>query len=294
MLANFHSNGIWESESVNGGWRCASPDFPPGGDCTFFFRWGNFDYIIGGFKDLWSKPADAPDSKYESLVAQGLDFYDGSNVRAITEINGGRFVMAAWIPIRGWGGPLIIRELIQFNDGRIGSKGMKEVTPQTGAPITLAASLADSTAFPTDGTSFMLSFDVHPAAAGKGDFGVVFLPEANERASGELQIRLKDKRAQFAAGSSSVFAVPKKSLRAGNSPQAAYNYSIENLFGVDGSLTVRVIVKNSEKMGDTWLDAEIARKRTVISYRPELTVRRMLFRMEGVELKNVQIAPLQE
>ena len=74
MLANFHSNGIWESESVNGGWRCASPDFPPGGDCTFFFRWGNFDYIIGGFKDLWSKPADAPDSKYESLVAQGLDF----------------------------------------------------------------------------------------------------------------------------------------------------------------------------------------------------------------------------
>ncbi len=294
MLANFHSKGIWESESVNGGWRCTSPDFPPGGDCTFFFRWGKFDYIIGGFKDLWSKPADAPDSKYESLVAKGLDFYDGSNVPAITEINGGRFVMAAWIPIRGWGGPLIIRELIQFNDGRIGSKWMKEVTPQTVAPITLAASLADPTTFPTDGTSFMLSFDVHPAEAGKGELGVVFLPEADERASGELQIRLKDKRAQFAAGSLSVFAFPKKSLREGNSPQAAHNYSIENLIGVDGSFTVRVIVKNSEKMGGALLDAEIAGKRTMISYRPELTVKRMLFRMEGVELKNIQIAPLKE
>ena len=294
LLANFHSKGMWESESVNSGWRCTSPDFPPGGDCTFFFRWGKFDYIIGGFKDLWSKPADAPDTKYESVAAKGLDFYDGSNVPAITEINGGRFVMAAWIPIRGWGGPLVIRELIQFNDGRIGSKWMKEVTPQTGTPKTLAASLSDTTTYPTDGASFMLSFDVHPAEAGKGRFGVVFLPEADERASGELQIRLNDKRAQFASGSLSVFAFPQKSLREGNMPHAVRNYSIENLIGVDGSFTVRVIVKNSEKMGGALVDAEIAGQRTMISYREDLTVKKMLFRMEGVELKNVQIAPLKE
>ncbi len=64
MLANNRSRGMWESDSVDGGWRCLSPDFPPGGDCTFFFRWGEFDYIIGGFKDLWAKPADAPDAAY--------------------------------------------------------------------------------------------------------------------------------------------------------------------------------------------------------------------------------------
>ena len=29
MMANYRSRGIWESESVNGGWRCISPDFPP-------------------------------------------------------------------------------------------------------------------------------------------------------------------------------------------------------------------------------------------------------------------------
>ena len=97
MLANAGSKGIWESESVDGGWRCVSPDFPPGGDCTFFFRWGKFDYIIGGFKDLWSKPADAPDSAYEDVVAKGLDFYDGLGVPAITEISDGRFLMAGWV-----------------------------------------------------------------------------------------------------------------------------------------------------------------------------------------------------
>ena len=42
----------------------------------------------------------------EDVVRKGLDFYDGSNVPSITEIAGGRFLMAAWIPIRGWGGNL--------------------------------------------------------------------------------------------------------------------------------------------------------------------------------------------
>jgi hypothetical protein len=30
----------------------------------------------------------------------------------------------------------------------------------------------------------------------------------------------------------------------------------------------------------------------MIFYRPELTVKKMVFRVEGAELKNVQIAPL--
>ena len=77
-------------------------------------------------------------------------------------------------------------------------------------------------------------------------------------------------------------------------PHAVRNYSIEKLIGVDGSFTVRVIVKNSEKMGGALVDAEIAGQRTMISYREELTVKKMLFRMDGVELKNVQIAPLKE
>ena len=163
----------------------SSPGFPPGGDCTFFFRWGKFDYIIGGFTGLWSKPADAPNSAYEDVVRKGLDFYDGSNVPAITEITGGRFLMAAWIPIRGWGGNLVIRELVQFPDGRIGSKWMKEITPETEKPKTLAARVAETTTFPTDSKSFMLTFNVQPAEAKKGKVGISFLPE--QRRAGFLR-----------------------------------------------------------------------------------------------------------
>ncbi|MCX6877377.1 MAG: hypothetical protein NTW21_26745 [Verrucomicrobia bacterium] len=292
MMANYQSNGIWESDSIDGGWHCISPGFPPGGDCTFFFHWGKFDYIIGGFTGLWSKPADAPDSAYEDVVRKGLDFYDGSNVPSISEITGGRFLMAAWIPIHGWGGNLIIRELVQFPDGRIGSKWMKEITPATGKPETLAAKVAETTTFPTNCKSFMLTFDVQPAEAKTGKFGIAFLPESGEQASCELQLRLDDLHAQFGPGSLNNFAGNEKSLREGGAPQQVGNYAIGNLIGVEKPFTVRVLVKGCDKIGGSLVDAEIAGQRTMISYRPELTVKRMVFRTEKIELRNVQIALL--
>jgi hypothetical protein len=292
LLANAGSRGIWESESVEGGWRCVGPAFPPGGDCTFFFRWGRFDYIIGGFTGLWSKPADALDPAYEDVVRKGLDIYDGSNVPSIAEITGGRFVMAAWIPIRGWGGNLVIRELVQFPDGRIGSKWMKEITPGTEKPRTLAARVPETVVFPAESKSFMLVFNVQPAESKKGRLGIAFLPETGGQAACELQIRLDDRRAQFCPGSADGFSGREKSLREGGAPHQAGNYAIENLAGVDKPFTVRVMVKNCDKIGGALLDAEIAAQRTMISYRPDLTVKKLVFRNEGVALRNVEIAPL--
>jgi hypothetical protein len=292
MMANYGSNGIWESESVDGGWHCISPGFPPGGDCTFFFRWGQFDYIIGGFTRLWSKPVDAPNSAYADVVGKGLDFYDGLGVPAITGVSDGRFLMAGWIPIRGWGGNLVIRELVQFPDGRISSKWMPEITPATESPQTLAASVADTATCPTDGKSFQLVFDVQPAEAKRGRLAIAFLPDSGEQAACELQIRLDDQRAQFGPGSLTNFAGPEKSLREGGAPHHASNYGIENLIGVDKPFTVRLIVKGDDKLGGSLVDAEIAGQRTMISYRPELTVKKLVLRVEGVELRNVQLAPL--
>lgn len=292
MIANYGSSGIWESESVDGGWRCISPGFPPGGDCTFFFRWGAFDYIIGGFTRLWSKPAQAPDSAYGDVVQRGLDFYDGLNVPSVTEITDGRFLMAGWIPIHGWGGNLVIRELVQFPDGRIGSKWMKEIAPETAPAITLATRIVETATVPADGKSFMLAFTVQPVQNLKGKVGITFLPEIGAQDSCELQICLDDLRAQFGPGSLDAFAGDQKSLREGGAPHQARNFAIEDLIGVDRPFTVRVIVKGCEKIGGSLVDAEIAGQRTMISYRPGLTVKQMVFRTDDVELRDVQIAPL--
>jgi hypothetical protein len=292
LLANAGSKGIWESHSVDGGWRCLSPDFPPGGDCTFFFRWGKFDYIVGGFQDLWSKPADAPDSAYESVVRKGLDFYDGLNVPSVTEVAGGRFLMAGWTQIRGWGGNLIIRELLQFPGGRIGSKWMDEITPETQQPETLAARVAETMTFAVDGKPFMVTFRVHPGDAKKGKVGISFLPQRGEQGGCELQVRLDDRRAQYGPGSVNGFAGNQKSLREGGAPHGSGNYAIENLIGVAGPFVVRVIVKGDDKIGGSLIDAEIAGRRTMVSYRPDLNVRKLMFRTESLELGDVQIARL--
>jgi hypothetical protein len=74
MLANYGAKGTWESETINGGWKSVNPNFLPGGDCTFFFRWGNYDYVIGGFTGFWTKPAAAPEHKFVDGVKAGVDF----------------------------------------------------------------------------------------------------------------------------------------------------------------------------------------------------------------------------
>jgi hypothetical protein len=292
LLANYQSKGIWESKTVDGGWRCINRDFPPGGDCTFFFRWGNFDYIIGGFVNLWVKPAGAPDSLYVDLARKGLDFYDGTGVPSVSEISGGRFIMAGWMPVRGWGGPLIIRELIQFPDGRIGAKWMDEIMPETEGTIPVASKIADKKTFISKQASFLLTFRVVPLKK-DGKFAIVFSDANNEQNACELQIRLDEKRAQFGAGAFDNYSAQEKSLREGGSnglypsPNA-----IENLTETDKPFTVRVIVKGSGKLGGSLIDAEIAGQQTLITYRPDLFVKQLLFRADGVELKDIKLENL--
>jgi len=287
MMANYRSSGMWESGTVDGDWRCLNPDFPPGGDCTFFFRWGKFDYIIGGFKNLWSKPASAPDTAYADEVKAGRDFYDGLSVPSIAEVKGGRFLMAGWIPMRGWGGALVIRELVQFPDGRIGSKWLKEITPETERARAMALHAGEVVEVPGGANSFLLTFKVQPGTGLKGKLGVLLLPAEGDGRACELQIGVGDRRAQWADGTQERFAAREKSLREGGSANA-----IENLEGIDRAFTVRVMVKGDEKLGGSLVDAEIAGQRTLISYRADLTVRKIMLRAEGAQVPKVEIAGL--
>lgn len=138
----------------------------------------------------------------------------------------------------------------------------------------------------------MLTFNVQSAEVKKGKIAISFLPENGERAACELQLRLDDRRAQFGPDSLNHFAGNAKSLRESGAPHQAGNYAIENLIGVEKPFIVRVLVKGDDKLGGSLVDAEIAGQRTMISYRPDLTVKKLAFHTEGVELKNVQLAPL--
>ncbi|RZM23861.1 MAG: hypothetical protein EOO88_24795 [Pedobacter sp.] len=292
MLANYGAKGTWESKSIDGGWRSVNPDFPPGGDCTFFFRWGNYDYVIGGFTGYWSKPASAADDKFVDGVKQGLDFYNGMNVPAVTEIKDGRFLLAGWIPMAGWGGSLTIHEMVQSPDGRIGTKWMDEIIPATQKERTLAKEIKETSSFATESSSFLLTFEVSPGTDLNGKLGALFLGTDGENNACEIQVSPTAKKAQYGKGQINRFSTPEKSLREGGSPSSAGNYAIENLAHTDKPFTVRIIVKYEDKFGGSQIDTEIAGQRTMIAFRRDLKVEKLLLRSEGTGIKNVKIARL--
>lgn len=292
MLANYGAKGTWESKSITGGWKNINPGFPPGGDCTFFFRWGGFDYVIGGFTGLWSKPASAAEDKYTDVVKQGLDFYNGMAVPAVTEINDGRFLMAGWIPIAGWGGTLNIHEMIQLPDGRIGTKWMEEIVPQTEKENEISAEIQEDQTFDSKSPSFLLTFDVEPGEDISGKIGALFLGQQEDIPACEFQIDQTTKRAQYGKGDLQAFSNLEKTLREGGSPNSARHYAIENLLDTEKPYTVRIIVKYDSKFGGSQIDAEIAGKRTMITFCPDLKVEKILLRKNQAGIKNVRIAAL--
>lgn len=295
MLANYGAKGTWESPSINGGWRSVNPGFPPGGDCTFFFRWGNFDYVIGGFTGFWSKPANAPEDSYTDVVRQGLDFYNGMCVPSITEIADGRFLMAGWIPMVNWGGTLNIHEMIQYPDGTIGTKWMEEIIPATGKAERLAKEIKETSSFAVQNPSFMLTFEVEPGESTSGKLAALFSGAGKEDHACEFQISPNEKKAQYGKGDLQQFSGAEKSLREGGAPQRARNYGIENLIDTDKPFTVRMIVKYEDKFGGSQIDAEIAGQRTMISFRPGLKVEHIHFRSEAqTGIKNIKIASLKD
>ena len=292
MLANYGAKGTWGSESIDGGWQSINPNFPPGGDCTFFFRWGNYDYIIGGFTGFWSKPASAPEDKFVDVVKAGLDFYNGMNVPAVTEISNGRFLLAGWIPMAGWGGSLTIHEMIQSPDGRIGTKWMKEIIPATQRERLLTKEVKEPTTFATESSSFLLTFDVEPGTDLTGKLGALLMGADDETNACEIQVSPNAKRAQYGKGQLQNFSSMEKSLHEGGSPSGARNYAIENLANTDEPFTVRIIVRYEDKFGGSQIDTEIAGQRTMISFRPELKVEKLLIRSKNTGIKNVKIADL--
>ncbi len=294
MYANYRAKGTWESESLDGEWYSTDPGFPDGGDCTFPFAWGKYEYIVGGFVNLWRRPVGSAGA-WTNLAAEGKDFYNGVNVPSVSPIGKGRYVMAGWMPITGWGGPFLMHELIQYPDGRIGTKWMKELIPATTNTTLLTKKLEQKAAFPVDSESFILSFDVVPKKKKNGKLAVVFSSAAdNYEKACEWQVNTATLIAQYADAVEGAYTSSQKSLRQGGAPHAVGNYAIENLIGVEKPFQVRILAKSNPKLGGTILDTEIAGQNTMVTYRNKLQIENISFNMTDVEIRNIKIEKVEE
>lgn len=273
MLANYGARGLWTSDRLDGGWHCLNEEFPPGGDCTFIFRWGDYEYIVGGFTGMWMKQAGSQTEGYTDMVKRGEDLYDGLSVPSICELPDGRHLMAGWVEMnRHWGGPLVIRELIQYPDGRIGAKFMDELIPPS-RPIPERENNSLS-----PHKSYMLTFNVLPEKAG-GHIRVQ-LSSKQTRQACIWTLDTSQRTARFGQG---------KSLRNGGQPQHATDFAIENLRGTELPFTVRMIILNNPKFGGSLIDVEIAGQRTMISHREGLDVDAFHVSEQGLTVRNLKV-----
>lgn len=287
MLANYGARGMWTSDRIEGGWRCLSEDFPPGGDCTFIFHWGDYDYIVGGFTHMWMKKASEPVESYVDMVAQGTDFYDGLSVPAFTRMPSGRVIMAGWMQLNDhWGGPLVVRELTQDADGRIGSRFMPEMMPKTkNSKVLSSSAVKDGKTLSLPAASGLLTFDITPDSDGRID--LTFLNAQDEKNAFTWTLDMKEQRAQFSANADEK----QKTLREGGHPQMAVDYAIDHLDRIQTSgksIPVRIILRSDAKLTGTVADVEIAGCRTMITYRHNLTPQRLLIRSKNATVSNVK------
>ncbi|MBR5283030.1 MAG: hypothetical protein IKU22_09670 [Alistipes sp.] len=288
MLANYGARGEWSAESLADGWKCENESFPPGGDCTFFFEWGDYQYIIGGFRQLFSRRSGESDECWWDMVAECRDMYNGMSVPAVSEISDSRRLMAGWVKTQNWGGVLAVHEMVQFPDGALGSKWMEEIVPATERAVVCSP----EERIVADEPSFILTFDVEPDKDYRGRVGVTLCGEDGSKSDCEWQLMLDRCRAQFSNAVEGDFAKSERTLREGGDASGAFNYAIAGGMPQKGNVQVRMCVYNHSKLRGSIVDVEIAGQRTMLSYRPDLQVEGVEFRTDGVKVKNIRKANL--
>ncbi|TAN35656.1 MAG: hypothetical protein EPN23_10815 [Verrucomicrobia bacterium] len=100
--------------------------------CPNWFQWNDWYYFVGGGGYIWRSK-----QPYGPWTMQSPSQVDSLAVPKAAEFPGNRRIYAGWMGDGGFGGNLVLRDLVQFEDGTLGTKFVPEMIPPTGAPITL-------------------------------------------------------------------------------------------------------------------------------------------------------------
>lgn len=322
LYGGYGVKGEWTAQSLPGEFVCVDGDFPPTSvmepctDCPCVFEWNGRQYLIQGFSGFWSKPV-GDIGAYVDLAAQGRDIYDGLGVPMVAAYPGNRRILAGWLGGLGWGGHLVLRELVQLDDGTVGLRWLPEVVPPAGPAHRAShgawAANGELSFDAPDTGSVLLNIEVEPGKTTSTCVFAVRLLGADGEVGCELQIDVGRGRAQWNDAAAQGFAASVPSAReimaakrAGeewakpgrghaNLHAAGRNFCIEQVGGMDRPFTLRVMVFFDRKINGSVVDAEIAGQRTLVSCRPGLSTRRIVVASapdSGIAVREVTWAKL--
>jgi len=241
---------------TRGAWKPFGTPAPAGGDCPAPFSWGDRDYLLQGFYWMASR---VKGGEWEDWTATGEDVYGGVSVPMVTEWKDGRRILAGWLQhTQGWGGWLVLRELVRFPDGRLGDKWPAETLPR--GEILTYENVDPSRPF------------------------VLRCASTSDGADVEFRIDPTERRAQFAFPKRGETAVRAKTAaeivaarpvesrfdrrnQKGRFPWWCGEAALGNLRGLETPFTVRLATYYDRKSNATVFDVEIAGCRTFITRR---------------------------
>jgi hypothetical protein len=300
LFAGYGLEGTWLSDRI-GAWRCVNPSFPPRGgtapmrnssECQCYFAWRGRHYVLGGFSGFFVSD-DGPFGPYRDLAAEGHDLYDGLGVPMVAAFTGDRRILAGWLGGNGWGGHLVLRELLQLPDGNLGMKWPPEVTPDTAPPEVIAENIVigpEKPRFSHDlpKQSLLLSLRITPSATAPGRFALRVHGDGGQCC--ELQLDFARGRAQWhdqCPDDALAEVLPsarelcaqnpevKSFSKLPNTHMRGRNFCRENALAPAAPCDLRLLVIGDDKLGGCILDAEFAGRQTMVTSRLGLWPRRV-------------------
>ena len=259
-------------------------------ECPDYFYWKGWYYLIYGHQGntfyVMSKHAYGP---WEEPRHQALN-EDFCNVAKTGEFVGGRRIAAAWIPSRKdnkdnmreiFGGNAVFREVIQHDDGTLGTKFPPEMIPATGTPLTLNVKYDSMTS--KENESYLVR-----APNGVGAAHVDSIP-INCRITMEIEpignseeygLHLRSD-AKAAGGYKLIFSPTNQEVTLANT-------SVTAVTGLNNLIKVDVIMK------DDIIDVNVDNRRCIVNRLPEQkgTVLWFFAKHGNVQFKSIKVSPL--
>ena len=259
-------------------------------ECPDYFYWNSWYYLIYGHRGntFYVKSRDKF-GPWEEPRNQALN-EEFSNVAKTAEFVNGRRIAAAWIPSRKddkdnlreiFGGNAVFREVIQLEDGTLGTKFPPEMIPATGLPLKLIIKY-DSMTSHEDGEYLIR------APNGVGAVYADAIP-LNCRITMEIEpMGNNEEYGLYLRSDSKAAGGYKLSISANNQIVTLANTSISAVGGLNNTVKLDIIMKQDI------IDVNVDNKRCIVNRLPEQKGNMLwLFAKHGnVRFRSIEVTPL--
>lgn len=215
--------------------------------CPNWFKWNDWYYFLGGGGYIWKSSQPYGPWKLQSPRYNT----DSLAVPKTGEFTGNRRIFAGWLPDAGFGGNIILRDMVQFADGTLGTRFVPEMIPFGGTPVAIKTAPVPGNARLENGTARLESkqgrrqilFDGIPNDA---HITVTLAPQGAVKAYG-LRLRTTDGEhdgTEFRLVTRTARASYSHSTHSGSGGPITGGPSIDGLRGLDQAVRLDVICRH--------------------------------------------------